>query len=101
MISLQISDDELPGYGLHFPSDGDERVAILLPHDLLEQLGIECLEADRVRREEVKRSIAVAEEQRMARMSDQARASWSQIPPPPPTKPLSPLEAARALTVPG
>lgn len=101
MISLQISDDEPPGYGLHSPLNGDERAAILLPRDLLEQLGIECLKADRVRREEVKRSIAVAEEQRIARMSDQARAGGSQIPPPQPTKPLSPLEAARALTVPG
>ena len=98
MISLQIPDDELPGYGLHSSLNGDERVAILLPRDLLEQLGIECLEADRVRREEVKRSMAVAEEQRMAR--EQARTNGSQLPPPP-TRPLSPLEAARALTVPG
>ena len=104
MISLQTSDDKPPGYGLHSPFNGDFSAAVLLPHDLLEQLEIERLEVERAQKEETQRLLAIAEEQRRALIKDRARTEASRPtppPPPPPARPLSPLDAARALTVPG
>lgn len=92
---------EPPGYGLHFPLNGDIGAAVLLPRDLLEQLELERLEIGRTQREEVQRLLAIAEEQRRALIKEQGRSSERRVPPPPPVRPLSPLEAARALTVPG
>ena len=97
MSSLQTSDS--PGYRLYsFPELGAD-ADVLLPYELVDHLELEQIERETARREEFKRSLAVEEEQRIAR--ERARASGTQLPPPPPPRPLSPLEAARALTVPG
>ncbi len=97
MSRLQTS--ESPGYRLYsFPELGAD-ADVLLPYDLVDQLEQEQIERETARREDFKRSLALEEEQRIAR--ERARASASQLPPPPPGRPLSPLEAARALTVPG
>ncbi len=97
----RLRTSESPGYRLYsFPELGAD-ADVLLPYDLVDQLELEQIERETARREEVKRSMAVAEEQRIARMKEQARTSGSPPPPPPPPpKHLSPLEAARALTVP-
>lgn len=96
MSRLQTSQSR--GYRLYsFPELGAD-AEVLLPYDLVDQLEFEQIERETARREEFKRSLAVEEEQRIAR--ERARANGSQLPPPPPPKHLSPLEAARALTVP-